>query len=48
LSPTQWKKIIAAAQAATVVRDEAPEHAIDVDVDAPVDEDFDLIYDDSE
>jgi hypothetical protein len=48
LSPTQWKKIIAAAQAATVVHDEAPEHAIDVDADAAVDEGFDLIDDNSE
>ncbi|KAF7366122.1 hypothetical protein MVEN_00489000 [Mycena venus] len=48
LKPAHWTKIIAAAQAATLQRDDTPAVAV-IDVDAdPVEEDFDLVDDDSD
>ncbi|KAJ6565155.1 hypothetical protein DFH09DRAFT_1278663 [Mycena vulgaris] len=48
LEAKQWKKIIAAAQEASTARDEAPaDGLINVDAD-PVDNDFDVIDDDSD
>ncbi|KAJ7162734.1 hypothetical protein C8R43DRAFT_947209 [Mycena crocata] len=47
LEVDQWQKIMAAARAATVVRDEPPE-IIDIDAEYAVDDDFDIVDDDSD